>query len=166
MYRRFAALVAVSCLFLTGCSLRLARCGSVPPTDTVAPTASMTIVYKDIRGDWREQPITADMTVRVPANRKFVIVYAGRDNVGIRELGLGRSWTEWVGNLPRAVFPLVQSKTFREACSPRSEANSFRWRRARIYRFTTSAEDFHGLDGASPQLTVIHGTPPGPIEIP
>ena len=166
MHRRFAALVAVSWLFLSGCSLRLARCGTVPLDDTVAPTASMTIFYEDVRGVRREVRITADTTVRVPAHRKFEIVYAGRDNVGISELALGRSYTEWLGNIPRAVSPLVESKSFEIACSPRSSADAFRWQGVRTYRFRTSVEDFHESYGASPQLTVIHGTPPGPIEIP
>jgi len=143
------------------------RCTGVPPTDGTPPTATLTIEFWDENGQPQLLQISTDTTIEVAEEERFNIVYGGTDDVGIRTLVLDFHWTQWAGSTPQRVSPLISPRTFDTACSPRSDATRFRWEdRPKSYGFQAFATDFHGNRGSSPKLTVVHGTPPGPIVIP
>jgi hypothetical protein len=139
-------------------------CGAPPAGDTEAPRGAIAIEM--LQGNrWVLVSIGRDSTVNIPADDRFNIVFSGNDDGFVHSLALGMQWTEWVGSLPRLVQPLVQPKLFDVACTPRLDVTRFTWQGSpRAYRFEAIAEDYAGNYGRSPQLTVVHGTPPDPID--
>jgi hypothetical protein len=157
------SLLAASCCppFCTG------NCHSIPSSDSILPTASLTIEYWDGNGQPQVETITADKTIHVSENQRFNIIYSGADNVGIKYLWLQLSWTQWAGSIPQLVEPMVAPTDFGgTACSPRSASQKFTWPGGpRVYRFSVLAEDYHQNRGHSAPLTVVYGQPPEDIHI-
>lgn len=163
------SILALLAFLVAGCCppYCVGRCTSVPTTDAIAPFATLSIEFWDEDGQPQLQAITADTTLQIAPGERFNILYGGTDDIGVRTLVLDFHWTQWAGSTPQRVSPLLQPHTFASACSPRAAADKFRWQGGpRVYSFESGATDFHDNGTRSPRLTVVHGTPPGPIQIP
>jgi hypothetical protein len=159
-------IIALS-FFLPSCCppFCIGDCHSIPASDSIGPTAGLTIEYSDSSGQPQVEKITAERTITVSENQHFNIIYSGTDNIGIKYLWLKLSWTQWTGSVPQSVTPTVAPVDFgSSACSPRSASSRFTWQGGpRAYRFSVLAEDYHGNRGNSATLHVVHGTPPTPL---
>lgn len=139
-------------------------CHTIPDVDDVNPVATITIEYWTAAGQPKLEEITTTRTITVDERQRFNILYTGRDNVGVNKLWLDLRWTQWNGGVPQSVTPTIAPETFGDnACSPRIASSKFVYQQPRIYRFTAHSEDYHGNQGISPALTVIHGEPPAPL---
>ena len=143
------------------------ECGvPIPDNDSTAPTTGISMEYR-VGGQTTIEDITQDTTINVPVEQHFVIIYGGNDEGGVKYLTLHPRWTQYVGHLPQSVTPLVAPADFSDlACTNRLMTERFEWEDVRVYRFYVTAEDFRGNVGRSPTLTVVHGKPPEPLEIP